>query len=280
MMSTGARMSSISAERASWFGPVRALAARDARERRVVRFGLAVDVAFGVLNLVTFSLISELVTAPNRAQLGDAPTYFAYAAVGIVFLLVIQSATVSVARRIRDEQVAGTLEMLCAEPISPLQLALGFAAYPVSFAVVRAAGYLVVAAALLDLGVQDASLIGAAITMLLSTFALVAIGILLAALSLVARGAEQATRVVVFALGFLGGAHVPVSLLPGWLQTVSDALPTTYALQAMRAAINGGDWASPALILLAFTAVLLPVAAAVFGGAVRLAIRRGTLVRG
>ncbi len=68
------------------------------RERAIVRFSLLLDIAFGVLNLVTFSLISRLVTQPDTEQLGGAPTYFAFAAVGIVFILVIQAATVTVCR--------------------------------------------------------------------------------------------------------------------------------------------------------------------------------------
>lgn len=268
------------AERASWLGPIAAMARRDAQERSVLRFSLLLDLAFGVLNLVTFSLISRLVTQPDAEQLDGAPTYFAFAAVGIVFILVIQAATVSVSRRIREEQVAGTLETMLSEPIGAAQLALGFAAYPLGFALARAAGYLVIAGLLLDLDLSDAAPLGLLLALALSGAVLIAIGILLAAVALLVRGAESLSRVAVFALGFLGGAHVPVSLLPDGLQTISAALPTTYALEAMRAAISGGDWQAPAAILAAFAIVGLPLAIAAFGGAVRQAVRRGTLVRG
>ncbi len=118
------------------------------------------------------------------------------------------------------------------------------------------------------------------LALLLSGAVLVAIGIVLAAIALLARGAESLSRVAVFALGFLGGAQVPVSLLPDGLQVVSSLLPTTYALEAMRAAITGNDWQQPALILTGFAVVALPLSIAVFNGALRQAVRRGTLVRG
>ncbi len=268
------------AERATWLGPILAMAQRDLRERSVLRFSLLLDIAFGVLNLVTFSLISRLVTQPDAEQLDGAPTYFAFAAVGIVFILVIQAATVTVSRRIREEQVAGTLETMVSEPISATQLAVGFAAYPLGFALARAAGYLAIAGVLLGLDLSEAEPLGMLLALLLSGAVLIAIGIVLAAVALLIRGAESLSRVAVFALGFLGGAQVPVSLLPEGLQVLSTLLPTTYALEAMRAAITGNDWQQPAAILAGFALVGLPLAMVTFAAAVRQAVRRGTLVRG
>ena len=52
--------------------------------------------------------------------------------------LVVYATTTEVAYRVRDEQLTGTLEMLCAQPLRPVELAFGFTAFPLAFAVARA----------------------------------------------------------------------------------------------------------------------------------------------
>jgi ABC-2 type transport system permease protein len=69
---------------------------------------------------------------------------------------------------------------------------------------------------------------------------------------------------------FLGGVFVPTTLLPTGLRIVAHVLPLTYAVEALRVAMQGGSFASAALDLVAlafFTAVL-------FGPAVRVLARR------
>ena len=50
------------------------------------------------------------------ADLQGAPSYFAFAVAGILVSLVVASATAEIAGRVRDEQLTGTLELLCAQP--------------------------------------------------------------------------------------------------------------------------------------------------------------------
>jgi ABC-2 type transport system permease protein len=56
-------------------------------------------------------------------------------------------------------------------------------------------------------------------------------------------------------------------------------LPTRLALDGLRGALAGGHWGGAVLALLAATAVLLPLSIWLFGVALRLAGRRGTLTR-
>jgi ABC-2 type transport system permease protein len=50
-------------------------------------------------------------------------------------------------------------------------------------------------------------------------------------------GAEEIGWAVVFLIGPLSGAYYPISVLPGWLQTLAYGLPTAWAFEAMRAAL-------------------------------------------
>lgn len=91
---------------------------------------------------------------------------------------------------------------------------------------------------------------------------------------------------------FLSGVVFPVSILPGWLQTVSLMLPTTYWLEGMRRALTGpppagsplsasplAAWSNAdlALALLGTTVVLLVACQLYYRSAVRRAWRHGRI---
>jgi ABC-2 type transport system permease protein len=52
---------------------------------------------------------------------------------------------------------------------------------------------------------------------------------------------------VALPLLLLSGIFLPLQLAPGWLQTLSDLNPVTYAVDAVRAAFNG-MWGEPAIM--------------------------------
>lgn len=82
--------------------------------------------------------------------------------------------------------------------------------------------------------------------------------------------AQTLANFVRFPMMFLGGIFVPLSSMPPALQVVARALPLTYAVEALRAALDGHASPTTALdlaMLAAFTAVL-------FGLAVRTLARR------
>ncbi len=114
--------------------------------------------------------------------------------------------------------------------------------------------------------------------MLASGAAFTAIGVALAAVVLVFKRAEALGALGIFAISLLGGAFFPRHVLPGWLQFLSDILPTRYAFAAVRAAQFGhSSWVRPSLYLLLFTVLAMSAALGLFSGAMRHTIRRGTL---
>jgi len=80
--------------------------------------------------------------------------------------------------------------------------------------------------------------------MLLTTFGLVSIGLTIASFmeSLESFGVIQSF--INLPLFFLSGALFPVrgDAVPGWLSTVSNFNPLTYAVDALRTIILGGNW--------------------------------------
>jgi len=101
------------------------------------------------------------------------------------------------------------------------------------------------------------------------SIALVALGIVVWAFSLLAVGAALSTvarslgelgvisDVGAMVLSSMGGALVPLSIMPGWAQAAAHVSPGYYALRMMKAAINGDT-----------TGVLIPAAVLFTLGAV------------
>ena len=92
-------------------------------------------------------------------------------------------------------------------------------------------------------------------------------------------GAESLAWSVLFGLAPLSAVFYPVSVLPGWLQPVALALPTTHVFEGMRAVLAGGAFPAAHLAwAFALNAILLAAAVAIFVGIFRIARRRGLLL--
>ncbi len=257
-----------------------ALVRRDLMVAQAYRLALAADLLFGLLNLAIYYFISESVGEPSHSSLDGAPSFFSYAAIGVALVTVIGGAGVGLARRVREEQLTGTLETLVAEPVSTAELALGLAGYPFLLALARGGVYVVAADLVVGLGLTNPDWIGFVVVLMASAGVLVAIGVAMAAVVLVVRRAEPVLTVVSFGLGFLGGAYFPRSSLPPLLEAIGSVTPTRFMFDSARdALLQGGGWADDALILVALGALALPLATALFKGALSRSRRHGTLAR-
>jgi len=257
---------------------LRALIRRDWLVARSYRTSLVTDLVFGFLNLLIYYFVARALRPRIGVNLDGAPSYFAFATAGVVLALVLQAGTVVLARRVREEQLTGTLEMLVAQPIDPPELALGLAGFPFLFAVGRAFLYLLLAGVFLGLSFAHTSWVGLVVALCSAGVGFAAIGISIAAIILVFKRGDVLAPAVVVALTLLGGAVFPTQVLPGWLDALSYATPTRYAFEAVRGAQFGAhSWIVPSLILIGFAVVGLAVGLYLFTLALRYTARHGTL---
>lgn len=257
-----------------------ALARRDLAQRRSYRLAFAADLVFIVVDLLLYYFISDVVGPVPAAELGGSPSYFAFAVAGIVMSLLVASATADIANRLREEQLTGTLELLCVQPMQVWQLGLGTATFPLAFALVRACIYLAIAAVALDLPTDDTDWPGVLLMLLSASLAFMAIGILGAGATVVFKRGGAIAGLLVFAMTFVSGALFPTSLLPDWLQAIGEVMPTRFAFDGLRAALyENGGWAGDALVLIAMAVVAVPLSVWAFARALAHAKRSGTLAQ-
>jgi ABC-type multidrug transport system permease subunit len=259
-------------------GPLAALTHRDYAVFRSYRLSLAFDLLYGVVDLFIYFFISKTFKGASTTSLGGAPTYFAFVTVGIVGTLVVSAASGQVGWRIREEQLIGTLETLAAQPVRAWQIALGMAGWPFAFAFARAALYLTIGAAFLDVDVSRANWGGVALVLVAASLALLAVGVALAALVVAFKRGNNILGVLSLGLGFAGGAFFPLAVLPGWLEFIGKLLPTRFVFDGARAALfRGSGWGEDAAVLLGYGAIALPLALWVFSLAFAHAKQLGAL---
>lgn len=74
--------------------------------------------------------------------------------------------------------------------------------------------------------------------------------------------AQTLANFIRFPMMFLGGVFVPIATLPTWLQVIARCLPLTYAVEAIRTALEGGGWAVAWLdlaVMLVFSLALFAI---------------------
>jgi ABC-2 type transport system permease protein len=257
---------------------VLAILIRDYLVTRSYRAALAMDFAFGAVNVFIYYFISETFEGAATSDLGGAPSYFDFAVVGIVVTLVVTSAGTGLARRMREEQLTGTLELLAAQPVRTAELFAGLGALPFLLAGVRSLAYLMMAALLLGLDTSDADWVGLGAVLLATGLAMSALGMVAGAVVLVVKRGEVVIGALILGMGLVGGAFFPIEVLPSWLQPLGDIVPTRFAYDGLRAALfRGGDWEGDVLVLLAFALVCIPAGVWLAGRALELTRRRGSL---
>ena len=253
---------------------------RDFAITRAYRLAFVFDGAFAVIDLAFYYYLARTFGNVEKADLGGAPSYFAFVTVGLAVTVVITSTSAQIANRIREEQLTGTLEALVSQPLTSGELAVGLGALPFTSSIFRAAFYLVVATALLGADFSHADWLGFVVVLLATGAALSALGIAMGAVVLVVKRGVTTVSLVTFAMGLLGGAFFPVSVLPEWLQPLSWLVPTRYAFDGLRDALYRGEgWLPEAMALVGLAIVGIPLAVWVFAAALRHSRRTGSLVQ-
>jgi len=131
------------------------------------------------------------------------------------------------------ERSQGTLERLMASPLHRPEIVVGYMLGFTILALVQALEVLVFALAVLHVHNAGNVLLIFGIETLLA-LAAVNLGIFLSTYARTEFQAVQFIPLVVVPQVLLSGVILPVSSEPGWLQVISNVLPLTYAVNALR----------------------------------------------
>lgn len=223
--------------------------------------------------------LQPLMAESIQAQ-GDE--YFGFLLVGMIAFSFLTVAVNAVPSAIGGAIGSGTLEALIGTPTRLPTLLAGLISYELLWTLVRAL-LLIATGALLGAYFDWRNTLIAAFVLGLIILAYLPFGLFAAAAVLAFRTTGPFPKAVLTISGLLGGVYYPTKVIPSWLQHVSDFVPLTYGLRALRRTLlEGLPFRSivPDLgILLGFTAVLLALSAYAFSAALRYGRRTGTLAQ-
>jgi ABC-2 type transport system permease protein len=190
-------------------------------------------------------------------QHGTAAASAAFLLAGIVLFHVVFQAEISLATGFLEETWSRNLLNLMVTPLTELEYGAGVALFGLARLAIGVSVVSIVAFALFafDITTLGLALIPLVVILLVVgwSVALLVIGLILR----VGQGAEILTWGVIAFLLPMSGIFYPVSALPGGLQPVAEALPTTHVFAAARAVQAGHSLPWDQVSLAALSAVAL-----------------------
>jgi ABC-2 type transport system permease protein len=253
---------------------------RDWAVARSYRVVFAMGLVQAVVSLCLLYFLGRLVGHRVAVEHGGLHGgYFAFAVLGTTLLALFTVSLTAVANRLRTDQTTGTLEVLFTMPQRPALTVLASSSYQISFSLVTALLTVLLALAMgMHLFTSPVSVLVALATLGGSLVFFGSLGILFAAFVIVFKRGEALTALGTSALSLLGGVYFPLSILPGPLRSLADAVPFTWAVATLRAALLADQrWWGRLAELWAAGAVLAGISLWLFEASLRHARRRGTL---
>jgi ABC-2 type transport system permease protein len=150
---------------------------------------------------------------------------------GLVSLVVLFGSTSIEAVAVVSERTSGTFERLLVAPITLRWILFGKALAGAAFGPLTAV--LALIPVVLISGTSVANPILLLVTVGVSSFAFACLGILASAYSKWIPEAQMYSNFLRFPMAFLGGAFIPVSSMPLFVQMISRILPLTYSIEAL-----------------------------------------------
>lgn len=242
-----------------------------------------------------FSLVSLIVTVipvyfvANALQdtmahaiASQGGQYFAFLLIGMIAFSFIMTAVNSVPGVVSSGISSGTLEALLSTRAPLPALVSGLIGYGFVWTALRG---LVMLAAGLALGVHLVwgAWLSSLFILALLILSYLPFGLLAAALQLAFRTAGPLPSAVLIVSSLLGGVYYPTHVIPSWIQRLSDVVPLTYGLRALRQTLlEGVPFASvlpDVATLVGFVVLLTAVSLFALSAALHYARRSGTLAQ-
>lgn len=207
---------------------------------------MRVDFVLGTVFVVP---LTQMVFFAFVVQLGGGgSSAIAYTVVGNAVATVTYSSVFSVCQTTDSEKQQGTMEHLLVTPANRLALYFGRGFIPILISLATVAVGLLYAVVIYGVSIPLAVLPELTVSIVLTAFAMVGFGLLLGGVALYLRTSIILGNIFLFVGLLLSGVNFPLSSLPVPLQWAGDALPLTWGLAAIRAAVAGDPITTVALL--------------------------------
>lgn len=170
---------------------------------------------------------------------GEGREYFGFLLVGFVVLGLVQAAGEALPAQVSGDIGNGFFEATTAAPVGTPAVLAGVAAYPVAFALSRGLLMLGLGAAL-GVDLVWSRLPAGLVVVALLVVAHAGVAMVATAGVVLYRSTFSVPQLFTTVSALLGGAYWPTSVIPSWLHRVSEVMPLTYGLRALRRIVLEG----------------------------------------
>ena len=164
--------------------------------------------------------------------------YTAFMVIGTAFQGYFSASVTTLAGRIRNEELIGTLEYLIAAPLRPMTLMMYSTVWGLVINSISAVTVLLIG---LGLGISyRVNMLATAIFLILYLTSIIGLNLIAGAVVLIVKQGNPIALFTSVASNLLGGVVFPISVLPTWLRYISYSLSLTWALSGLRGAMLSG----------------------------------------
>lgn len=240
--------------------------------------------AYSIANSLSVTFIGAGAAEITGEKQIDTNFLITYLLVGTLVWRFLATIFNNISEMIAWERWEGTIEYTFMAPVHRFNQMIGQTIFAIVHSLVFTVIIGAVVAAFFDLSFADADFVAATVILLVGSLSFVGIGVVASILPLLypERGAQMTNIVQAFFL-LVSGIYYPISVLPGWLQTLAKVSPATYVLEGMRAALlpqtATADPLSYVWPLVIMGVVMLPLGIYLFQRAERYTKRTGKLKR-
>jgi ABC-2 type transport system permease protein len=221
------------------------------------------------LNITTAEAASYMVPylPVSEGVVGGSSSYFEFIAPGMMMMTVMMSVMTGLPGAITHEREMGTLDGVMVAPINRMSIIFGKTLAQLTRGLLQGFIIMILAMGLFGVTIQGSILLVIGL-LLLNVFSFVGLGVALTSLAKDQETAVMMMMTVTFPMMFLSGVFFPVKMMPGFMQTISNFLPLTYASDALRKVMVLGagvpQIATDLIVLIAFGVVMLAIAVPLF----------------
>ena len=243
----------------------------------------AVWVMYGVANALAVTYIGAGMGALTGQQV-DTNFLILYLLIGTVIWRYLSIVFDSLSEVIMWERWEGTIEYTFMAPVDRLTHLVGQTIFSIIYGILQAGIILFAVALFFHVDLTHANFVAALAVLMAGSLSFVGVGIIAAVLPMLypERGAQMTNFAQALFL-LASGVYYPISVLPGWLQTISHLSPATYTLEGVRAALLDGASVQVLLptigLLIVIGLVTIPLGVVIFQWGERYAKRTGKLKR-
>ena len=194
-------------------------------------------------------------------------SYFDFIAPGIMAMTVMMSVMTGLPAAISQEKEVGTLDGMMVAPINRLSIIVGKTLAQTARGLLQGVLILILASVLFGVSIQGSILLVFGL-LLLGVFSFVGLGVVLTSFAKDQETAMMIMMTLMFPMMFLSGVFFPVQQMPWYMQSISKALPLTYAADALRKVMVLGagipQITTELTVLITFGVVMTAIAVPVF----------------